>query len=294
MAINIQNAFVATPPIDGGVYFNAPINTPLPETALETLHEDFKDHGAVGEDGFTHTINRETSTEKMFGGDDWVDTQTSYTETVVLTLLEDGNTNVLRSCFGDANVIEKAATDKHGRQITVYHTAERLPLKRHVVKAVSGEKAKTLVVPVGRITTVEKTAEVHSASTKYNVTITAFKGPAEFKFANSFELRDDGMVDPNTPDPDAQGKTVTLPSGVTGGTFTLSVDGHATAELAFNATAETVQAELRKLTGATTATTATVTGNAGGPYTIKDITGALTADGAKLTGGAGTTITVNP
>ena len=159
------------------------------------------------------------------------------------------------------------------------------------MKAVSGEKAKTLVVPVGRITTVEKTAEVHSASTKYNVTITAFKGPAEFKFANSFELRDDGMVDPNTPDPDAQGKTVTLPSGVTGGTFTLSVDGHATAELAFNATAETVQAELRKLTGATTAT---VTGNAGGPYTIKDITGALTADGAKLTGGAGTTITVNP
>ena len=84
---------------------------------------------------------------------------------------------------------------------------------------------------------------------------------------------------------------MTLPSGVTGGTFTLSVDGHATAELVFNATADTVQAELRKLTGATTAT---VTGNAGGPYTIKDVTGALTADGTKLTGGAGTTITVNP
>lgn len=291
MAINIQNAFVATPPIDGGVYFNAPVGTPLPKTATEALNSAFVDHGAVGEDGFNNTPTRETSTEKMFGGDDWVDLQTSYTETVTITLLEDDNEHVLKSCFGDANVIEKAATDKHGRQRTIYHTAERLPLKSHIVKAVSGEKAKTLVVPNGRISTVEKTAETHSASTKYNVTITAFKGPQEYKYANVFELRDDGMVDPNTPDPDTQDKTVTLPSGVTGGTFTLSVDGHATAELAFNATADTVQAELRKLTGATTAT---ITGNAGGPYTIKDVTGALTADGTKLTGGAGTTITVNP
>lgn len=291
MAINIQNAFVANLPIDGGVYFNAPVGTPLPKTAIEALHPAFVDHGAVGEDGFNNTPTRETSTEKMFGGGDWVDLQTSYTETVTITLLEDDNEHVLKSCFGDANVIEKVATDKHGRQRTIYHTDERLPLKSHIVKAVSGEKAKTLVVPVGRISTVEKTAETHSASTKYNVTITAFKGPQEYKYANVFELRDDGMVDPNNPEPATQDKTVTLPSGVTGGAFTLSVDGHATAELAFNATAETVQAELRKLTGATTAT---VTGNAGGPYTIKDITGALTADGTKLTGGAGTTITVNP
>lgn len=291
MAINIQNAFVANLPIDGGVYFNAPVGTPLPKTATEALNSAFVDHGAVGEDGFNNTPNRETSTEKMFGGGDWVDLQTAYTETVTITLLEDDNEHVLKSCFGDANVIEKAATDKHGRQRTIYHTDERLPLKSHIVKAVSGEKAKTLVVPVGRITTVEKTAETHSASTKYNLTITAFKGPQEYKYANVFELRDDGIVDLSNPEPATQDKTVTLPSGVTGGTFTLSVDGHATAELAFNATAETVQAELRKLTGATTAT---VTGNAGGPYTIKDVAGALTADGTKLTGGAGTTITVNP
>ena len=81
MAINIQNAFVATPPIDGGVYFNAPVGTPLPKTATEPLNPAFVDHGAVGEDGFNNTPTRETSTEKMFGGDDWVDLQTSYTET---------------------------------------------------------------------------------------------------------------------------------------------------------------------------------------------------------------------
>lgn len=107
MAINIQNAFVANPPIDGGVYFNAPVGTPLPKTATEALNSAFVDHGAVGEDGFNNTPNRETSTEKMFGGDDWVDLQTSYTETVTITLLEDDNEHVLKSCFGDANVIEK-------------------------------------------------------------------------------------------------------------------------------------------------------------------------------------------
>ena len=30
MAVNVNNAFVGTPPIDGGVYFNAPAGTALP------------------------------------------------------------------------------------------------------------------------------------------------------------------------------------------------------------------------------------------------------------------------
>ena len=37
MAVNINNAFVGTPPIDGGVYFNAPIDTPLPTSAEADL-----------------------------------------------------------------------------------------------------------------------------------------------------------------------------------------------------------------------------------------------------------------
>ena len=61
-----------------------------------------------------------------------------------------------------------------GTQKTIYHTKQRLPIKSHVLKAVDGDKLKTYVIPRGRITTAEKTADVHTASTKYNVTIKTF------------------------------------------------------------------------------------------------------------------------
>ncbi|HCD4228862.1 TPA: hypothetical protein NBQ01_002136 [Corynebacterium striatum] len=85
----------------------------------------------------------------------------------------------------------------------------------------------------------------------------------------------------------AEAKTVTLPSGVTGGTFTLTVDGHKTSALAYNATAAAVQSAVR----AAGAAGVTVTGNAGGPYTVKGAP-TVTANGGSLEGVSSTTITV--
>ena len=194
MAINISNAFVGTPPIDGGVYFNAPVDTPLPTTATEDLNDAFVDHGAIGPDGFNVQPTRSSETEKMFGGGDWIDLQNDYSEDVTITFLEDDNPGVINSIFGEDNVVIKAGSE--GTQKTIYHTKKRLPIKSHVLKAVDGDKHKTYVVPRGRITTAEKTADVHTASTKYNVTIKAF--PHMYKDANGerevyvIELRDDG------------------------------------------------------------------------------------------------------
>lgn len=169
MAVNINNAFVGTPPIDGGVYFNAPVGTTLPTSTSDELDDAFIDHGAIGPDGFNVQPTRSSDTEKMFGGGDWVDLQTDYTEEVTLTFLEDDNEGVVASIFGEDNVVVTAGAE--GTQKTIYHTKQRLPIKSHVLKAVDGDKLKTYVIPRGRITTAEKTADVHTASTKYNVTI---------------------------------------------------------------------------------------------------------------------------
>lgn len=293
MAVNVANAFVANPPIDGGVYFNAPLGAKLPKTAEEELDSKFRDHGAVGEDGFNVNPQRESSTEKMFGGEDWVDLQTAYTETVTLTLLEDDNINVIKSIYGDENVKETKANSKNGTQRTIYHTNKRLPLMSHVLKAVDGEKKKTIVIPRGRISTVEKTPDVHSASTKYNVTITCFKGPKEHNYAYAYELRDDGLVSmlggEDHSDEDAPAKTVTLPESVSGGTWTLTVDGQTTGPIRHNAIGETVAEELNKLSNVSTAK---VSGSAGGPYTITGVKGEITATGTSLSGGESNTITV--
>lgn len=83
-------------------------------------------------------------------------------------------------------------------------------------------------------------------------------------------------------------KVVTITGTPTGGTFTLSIGGQTTAPIAYNATATTVQTALQALSSVG-AGHVTVTGSAGGPYTITfddTVSGTLTASGASLTGGS--------
>lgn len=198
MAVNVNNAFVGTPPIDGGVYFNGPIDSELPTEAKvsASVLEDsgLNDHGAVGPDGFTVTPTRTSSTEKMFGGGDFIDLQTEYTQDVSIVLLEDDNDAVIETSFGAGNYEKTVGAGDAGTQRTIYHTDQQLPIKSHVLKAVYGEKSKTYVIPRGRVTTIEKSPDVHSASTKTTINIKAFKSPdPEHQGAYVIEYRDDGV-----------------------------------------------------------------------------------------------------
>lgn len=93
-------------------------------------------------------------------------------------------------------------------------------------------------------------------------------------------------------------QTVTITGAPTGGTFTLTLGGQTTAGIAFNAAASAVQTALQALS-TVGANNATVTGAAGGPYTVTFV-GALagtnvaqmTASGASLTGGTTPGVTV--
>ena len=118
------------------------------------------------------------------------------------------------------------------------------------------------------------------------------KGVAYVKATDEVAKGVDGVdlidfKDPETGETPEVAKTVTLPSGVSGGTFTIAADGHTTSAQNYNATGATIQAALRTAG----ATGVTVTGKAGGPYTINGAS-TVTADGASLTGGASTTVTV--
>lgn len=87
----------------------------------------------------------------------------------------------------------------------------------------------------------------------------------------------------------ATSTTVILTIDATGGTFTLTVSGQTTAAIAEAALASAVESALELLS---TVTVATVTGDAGGPYTIQVDSGVtastFTASAASLTGGAST------
>lgn len=61
---------------------------------------------------------------------------------------------------------------------------------------------------------------------------------------------------------------IELPSGVTGGTFTLTFDGQTTSGIAYNASAATVQSALEALSNIDSGDVE-VTGSAGGPWTVE-------------------------
>lgn len=93
-------------------------------------------------------------------------------------------------------------------------------------------------------------------------------------------------------------QTATVTGSPTGGTFTLTLAGQTTGNIAYNATAATVRTALEALSNVN-AGDVTVTGSAGGPYTItfagqyagEDMP-ALTASGAGLTGGSSPSVTI--
>ena len=77
--------------------------------------------------------------------------------------------------------------------------------------------------------------------------------------------------------------TVTIGGTPTGGTFTLSFAGQTTTGIAYNAAASAVQSALEALSTVGSGN-ATVTGSAGGPYSVTiSAVGTLTGSGASLT-----------
>jgi len=90
-------------------------------------------------------------------------------------------------------------------------------------------------------------------------------------------------------------QVVTISGSPSGGTFTLTLGGNTTSAIAYNAAASTVQTAVRAL--GTPWSAATVTGSAGGPYTVTlaaigGAYGPILADGSSLTGGSSPTVTV--
>lgn len=273
--VNVLNAFVGTPPIDGGVFFRAPVGTPLPTDALTPLHAAFGDHGAVGESGITVAQTRDNTDIPMMGGKTFINVQTKYDEQITIDLLEDDNEAVLKTAFGDANVIVTPATSAKGTQKVIYHTADSLPISSFVVAAISGKKTKRYVIELGQVVSVGEVKDLHSDVTRRTLTVKTYAPTSvELKGGNVVEYRDDGVK--------LTAKTVTFAGGpFTAGTFTLTVGGQTTAALAFNATAAAIKTALELLSTVGT-DNATVTGTIAAGLEIT-VPGALSGSGSGLT-----------
>ena len=162
-----------TRPTDAGVFYRAPLGTPLPTNATSPLNALFVDHGWLGEDGITLMVNRANTKHHAFGSDLVKTTQDNYEESLKVTLLE-CDPDVLETVFGADSIT--LGTDGGGnRTIAIAHSSKQLPRSAFVVEVVDGNKVRRIVVQEGMVVDLEDVKYVHNDLLSYTISIDCYK-----------------------------------------------------------------------------------------------------------------------
>lgn len=134
-------------PAAGGAVYRADTTASAPTSADSTLGTSFKCTGYISDDGWTNTLNRESTDIKAWGGDTVLTTQTSKSEEIKLTFIEILNDEVLKTLHGDTNVSGALATG-----LSVQENSKEFPAKMWVIDTIltGGVKCRK-VVPYGKV-----------------------------------------------------------------------------------------------------------------------------------------------
>ncbi|MGP3708487.1 hypothetical protein [Gordonia paraffinivorans] len=174
---NVNFAYVAQS-LDGGVYWRAPLGTPLPTDVVESasdLDPAFEDQGTAAVDGLSVGITRTSNTVKDFDGGDYIDVQTEYGTSFKIKLLDVDAEAVKKTVFGDANVTVTPAAGGKGARYHVEHNPDQLPISSHVFATKSGSKYKTWVIQKGRVSELAEFKTESQDATGFELTIRAFR-----------------------------------------------------------------------------------------------------------------------
>jgi hypothetical protein len=170
---NSGQIFVATHDSGDECFFRAPLGSPLPTSATDTLSVAFVGHGWADEDGITNSIKRNVTRHKAFGGDVVRVTLDDYQETLKISFLETTDPDVLRTVFGNSNVVTDLLSGH--RKTTVRHKDQLPPRSSFVVRTIDGTTTRMLVIPEGQVTEVDDVKLDHKELTMYTVTIDCYK-----------------------------------------------------------------------------------------------------------------------
>lgn len=155
-----------------GTFFVALSDAAAPTDAVSPLGPRFANHGNVGESGIVRSVARDVQKKKNFGGKTVATLQNDYTETYQLTLLDDFNGTVLRTVFGEDNVV----INEDGFPEVVDSSAAVLPRGMYVIDTLDGERRlKRKVLYDAQVITVGDITEVHTDTVEYQITIEVFE-----------------------------------------------------------------------------------------------------------------------
>ena len=169
MSNNKDNVTAGKPRV-GGAVFTAPIGTALPTNAYSDLVSGYASLGYCSEDGLKNNGAITTEKIKAWGGDIVMNPQTEKADEFKITLIESLNVNVLKAVHGDSNVSGSLAA---GIAVTA-NSAE--PVDRIWVfdMILKNGILKRVVIPAGKIISIDEVTYDDKSAVAYSVTISAF------------------------------------------------------------------------------------------------------------------------
>lgn len=163
------NVTTAKPKIGGAVY-SAPLGTALPTDATTKLDEAFKALGYISEDGMTNSNSPESENIKAWGGVIVNSSQKEKPDTFKYMLIEALNVDVLKEVYGSDNVSGDLASG-----IEIKANSKELPNHCLVIETVlKGGVLKRIVIPSGKVTSIDEITYNDGSVLGYGTTVTAF------------------------------------------------------------------------------------------------------------------------
>lgn len=168
MAKDKKKVTTAKPKVAGAVSV-ADVGAELPADASTELSGEFVGLGYISEDGVVNSNSMEVDTQKAWGGDTVVISETEKTDTFKFTLIEALNVDVLKEIYGKNNV-----TGDLDSGIKIAANGEERENRSWVIETIlKGGVLKRTVIPEGRITEVGDVTYKDDEIVGYETTITA-------------------------------------------------------------------------------------------------------------------------
>lgn len=162
------NVSAGKPGLNGSVY-RAVSGTSAPTDASTSLASAYKKLGYCSDAGLVNSNSPSSTNIKAWGGDPVLNIQEEKTDTFKVTLIEVLNLEVLKAVYGSGNVTGALATG-----VTVKANSTEPETGVWVVDMVlSGNTAKRVVIPSGKISEIGDISYTDSDAVGYEITITA-------------------------------------------------------------------------------------------------------------------------